>query len=65
MGNLIANRDMDKVFGADEYSAVGIAGTADLAIEIVKLFRVELEGTTRRSRGTLLAGGPCQPAGDQ
>jgi proteasome beta subunit len=43
MGNLIANRDMDKVFGADQYSAVGIAGTAGIAIEIVKLFQVELE----------------------
>src|SRR4051794_4354489 len=27
-GNLIATRDMDKVSVADEYSAVGIAGTA-------------------------------------
>ena len=36
MGNLIANRDMDKVFAADEYSAVGIAGTAGLAIEILQ-----------------------------
>jgi proteasome beta subunit len=43
MGNLIANRDMKKVFAADQYSAVGIAGTAGLAIEIVKLFQVELE----------------------
>ena len=43
MGNLIANRDMEKVFAADQYSAVGIAGTAGLAIEIVKLFQVELE----------------------
>jgi proteasome beta subunit len=43
MGNLIANRDMNKVFAADQYSAVGIAGTAGLAIEIVKLFQVELE----------------------
>jgi proteasome beta subunit len=43
MGNLIANRDMNKVFSADRYSAVGIAGTAGLAIEIVKLFQVELE----------------------
>ncbi len=43
MGNLIANRDMEKVFGADEYSAVGIAGTAGIAIELVKLFQVELE----------------------
>jgi proteasome beta subunit len=43
MGNIIANRDMEKVFAADEYSAVGIAGTAGLAIELVKLFQVELE----------------------
>jgi len=43
MGNLIANRDMDKVFATDEFSLVGIAGTAGLAIELVKLFQVELE----------------------
>lgn len=43
MGNLIANRDMEKVFAADAYSAVGIAGTAGLAIEVVRLFQVELE----------------------
>ncbi|AKU16997.1 proteasome subunit beta [Luteipulveratus mongoliensis] len=43
MGSLIANRDMQKVFAADEYSAVGIAGTAGIAIEVVKLFQVELE----------------------
>jgi proteasome beta subunit len=43
MGNLIAQRDMEKVFQADEYSAVGIAGTAGIAIELVRLFQVELE----------------------
>jgi proteasome beta subunit len=43
MGNLIANREIEKVFAADEYSAVGIAGTAGLAVELVKLFQVELE----------------------
>ncbi len=43
MGNLIANRDMEKVFAADEYSVVGIAGTAGLAIELIKLYQVELE----------------------
>jgi proteasome beta subunit len=43
MGNLIANRDMEKVFGADEYSVVGIAGTAGVAVELVKLYQVELE----------------------
>jgi proteasome beta subunit len=54
MGNLIANRDMDKVFEADQYSAVGIAGTAGLAIEIVKLFQVELEHY-EKIEGTLLS----------
>jgi proteasome beta subunit len=43
MGNVIAQRDMEKVFQADEYSAVGIAGSAGIAIELVRLFQVELE----------------------
>ncbi|RYE79906.1 MAG: proteasome subunit beta, partial [Myxococcales bacterium] len=43
MGNIIAQRDIEKVFPADEYSAVGIAGTAGLAVEMVRLFQVELE----------------------
>ncbi|QDY75986.1 proteasome subunit beta [Streptomyces qinzhouensis] len=43
MGNMISQRDMEKVFPADEYSAVGIAGTAGLAVEMVKLFQLELE----------------------
>jgi proteasome beta subunit len=43
MGNLIAQRDIEKVFPADDYSLVGIAGTAGIAIEMVRLFQVELE----------------------
>ncbi len=43
MGNLIAHREIEKVFPADDYSCVGIAGTAGLAIELVRLFQVELE----------------------
>ncbi|WP_344535053.1 proteasome subunit beta [Streptomyces albiaxialis] len=43
MGNVIAQRDIEKVFPADEHSAVGIAGTAGLAVEMVKLFQLELE----------------------
>ena len=43
MGNVIAQKDIQKVFGADEFSVVGIAGTAGLAIELVRLFQVELE----------------------
>jgi proteasome beta subunit len=43
MGNIIAQRDIEKVFPADEYSVVGIAGTAGLAVEMVRLFQTELE----------------------
>jgi proteasome beta subunit len=43
MGNVIAHRDMDKVYVTDEYSAVGIAGTAGLAVEMVRLYQLELE----------------------
>ncbi|MDN5746758.1 MAG: proteasome subunit beta, partial [Nocardioidaceae bacterium] len=43
MGNIIAQRDIEKVFPADEFSVVGIAGTAGLAVEMVRLFQVELE----------------------
>ena len=43
MGNIIAQRDIEKVFPADEFSAVGIAGSAGLAVEVVRLFQTELE----------------------
>jgi proteasome beta subunit len=42
-GNLVAQRDLEKVYVTDSYSAVGIAGSAGIAIEIVRLFAVELE----------------------
>ncbi len=43
MGNVIAQRDIEKVHPADDFSVVGIAGTAGLALELVRLFQVELE----------------------
>ncbi|MBI3688189.1 MAG: proteasome subunit beta [Actinobacteria bacterium] len=43
MGNLIAERDVEKVYPADDYSVIGIAGTMGVALEIVRLFQVELE----------------------
>jgi proteasome beta subunit len=43
MGNIIAHRAMDKVFPADHYSAVAIAGSAGMAMEMVRLFQVQLE----------------------
>ncbi|MEU3789789.1 proteasome subunit beta [Streptomyces fructofermentans] len=53
MGNVIAQRDIEKVFPADEYSAVGIAGTAGLAVEMVKLFQLELEHFEKVEGATL------------
>ncbi|OLF18084.1 proteasome subunit beta [Actinophytocola xanthii] len=41
-GNLIAQRDMEKVLVTDDYSAVGIAGTAGIALDLVRLFILEL-----------------------
>ncbi|MEI6372408.1 MAG: proteasome subunit beta [Actinomycetes bacterium] len=43
MGNMIASRDIEKVYPADEHTCVGIAGTAGIAVELVRLFQVELE----------------------
>ena len=42
-GHTIAHRRMQKVYPADGFSAVAIAGTAGLAMEMVKLFQTELE----------------------
>ncbi|WP_181874309.1 proteasome subunit beta [Marinitenerispora sediminis] len=42
-GNVIANRDMEKLFRTDEFSAMAIAGSAGIGIELAKLFQVELE----------------------
>jgi proteasome beta subunit len=43
MGNLISSRDIEKVYPADSYSVIGIAGAAGIAIEMVRLYQVELE----------------------
>lgn len=43
MGNLIAQRTIEKVMPADEHTAVGIAGSAGIALELVRLYQVELE----------------------
>ena len=54
MGNYIAQRDIEKVFHADEFSCVGIAGAAGIAIEMVRLFQVELEHY-EKIEGTVLS----------
>jgi proteasome beta subunit len=42
-GNVIAHNRVKKVYRADEFSAVAIAGTAGMAVELTKLFQTELE----------------------
>jgi len=42
-GNLISHRTMEKVFPADRFSGVAIAGAAGPAMEMVKLFQLQLE----------------------
>jgi len=42
-GNMISQRDIEKVFRSDEFSCIGIAGVAGIGIELVRLFQVELE----------------------
>jgi proteasome beta subunit len=42
-GNMIAGRDVRKVYITDDYTATGIAGTAAVAVEFARLYAVELE----------------------
>jgi proteasome beta subunit len=42
-GNMIAGRDVKKVYITDDYTATGIAGTAAIAMEFARLYAVELE----------------------
>jgi proteasome beta subunit len=53
MGNLIGSRDIEKVHAADPYSLVGTAGTAGVAIEMIRLFQVELEHYEKIEGATL------------
>jgi proteasome beta subunit len=42
-GNLISHRSMEKVVEADRHSGVAIAGTAGPAMEMIRLFQLQLE----------------------
>lgn len=52
-GNMISQRDIEKVFRTDDYSCMGIAGTASTGIELARLYRVELEHYEKREGRTL------------
>jgi proteasome beta subunit len=42
-GSQIAQKDIEKVFPADDWTLIGVAGAAGPAIDLVRLFQVELE----------------------
>ncbi|MFZ9627744.1 MAG: proteasome subunit beta [Ilumatobacteraceae bacterium] len=42
-GNLISHRSMEKVVQADQHSGVAIAGAAGPAVEMIRLFQLQLE----------------------
>jgi proteasome beta subunit len=42
-GNVIAQRDIEKVLRSDDFSCVGISGVAGIGLELVRLFQLELE----------------------
>ena len=52
-GYTIAHRAMEKVFPADRWSAVAIAGAAGPAVEMVRLFQVQLEHYEKVEGSTL------------
>jgi proteasome beta subunit len=52
-GNVIAHHAMQKVFPADRYSAIAIAGTAGMAVEMVRVFQVQLEHYEKVEGSTL------------
>ncbi|WP_228389197.1 proteasome subunit beta [Cumulibacter manganitolerans] len=53
MGNLVAQRDIEKVYSADAHSAIGIAGAAGIALDMVRLFQIELEHYEKIEGATL------------
>ena len=63
-GNMIANRDVKKVYITDDYTATGIAGTAAIAVEFARLYAVELEHYEKLEGVPLTFARQGQPAGD-
>ncbi len=52
-GNLISHATIEKVFPADHYSGVAIAGAAGPAVEMVRLFQLQLEHYEKVEGATL------------
>jgi len=62
-GYTIASRRIEKVFAADDFSGVAIAGAAGPAVEMVKLFQVQLEHYEKIEGETLSLEGKANQLG--
>lgn len=62
-GSDIAHRNMEKVFPADRFSGIAIAGAAGLAIEMVRLFQTQLEHYEKLSGNALSLEGKANQLG--
>ncbi len=62
-GNFISHRAIEKVFPADHFSGVAIAGAAGPAMEMVKLFQLQLEHYEKVEGTTLSLEGKANQLG--
>jgi proteasome beta subunit len=62
-GNMISKRDVEKVFRADEYSAIAMAGVMATGLELIRLFGVELEHYEKMEGRTLSLEGKANRLG--
>ena len=61
-GNFISHREIEKVYPADRWSGVAIAGAAGPAMEMVKLFQLQLEHYEKVEGDAAEPRGQGQPA---
>jgi len=62
-GNMISKRDVEKVFRADDHSAIAMAGVASVGLEYIRLFGVELEHYEKMEGRTLSLEGKANRLG--
>jgi len=62
-GNMISKRDVEKVFRADDHSAIAMAGVASVGLEFIRLFGVELEHYEKMEGRTLSLEGKANRLG--
>lgn len=63
-GHQIADRTMKKIFKTDDYSAVGISGAAGPCIDMVRLFKTEIEHYEKLEGSSLTLEGKANKLGE-